>query len=56
MEEAGHAGVHGAILENRRERRDLGDDQAGDEDEERPGGQAVGQEAPHATSTSGVNM
>ncbi len=56
MEEDAHAGVEGAVLQDDADRRDLGDDQPADDDDQRPGGEAVGQEAPQATSTSGVNM
>ena len=56
MEEDVHAGVEGAVLQDDADRGDFGDDQPADDDDERPGGEAVGQEAPQASSTSGVNM
>ena len=56
MEEDVHAGVEGTVLQDDADRGDFGDDQPADDDDERPGGKAVGQEAPQASSTSGVNM
>ena len=56
MEEPRHAGVDGVALHDEREGGDFGDDEAGNQNQQRPGGEAVRNKPSHATSTSGVNM
>ena len=56
MEEAHHPGRPRTVLDNRRKRRNLRDDETGDYDEDRPGDEAVREEPPHRASTLGTNM